>query len=59
MEILDLKSLPLGMFKNTHQANKKEINHIKKLNFDKNIGGVNITTSNITVLDQEYTVGPQ
>jgi len=51
MEILDLKALPLGMFKNTYQANKKEINHLKKLNFDKNIGGVNITTSNITVLN--------
>ena len=51
MEVLDIKALPLGMFKNTYTARPAEIEHIKKLHFDVNVGGVNITTTNIKVLD--------
>lgn len=51
MDLIDIKATPLAVFKNTYQITAKQVAHIKKLNFDKNIGGVNITTSNITVLD--------
>ena len=51
MEVLDIKEIALGMFKNTYTAKPAEIEHIKKLHFDVNVGGVNITTTNIKVLD--------